>query len=293
MRILVVGSSGYIGSRLVADLRNQACDVSLCSSRDGTGINPDTGLLPTDFCIEPGTDAVVYLACSPLSRMGSQGIGHIFAVNVQSAMVCAEAARRAGVRRYIYASTGNVYAPSFEPLSEMSSVRRDDWYALSKLHAEEGLALFRNSMDVIVTRLFGIYGPRQEGKLIPNLIRAVLNGQPIRLLGCPANAAHAQGFRLSVSFIDDVIGILTQLIVKGGPGCLNVAGPDVLSIRKIAEAVGTAANKVPVFDIPGVDGPSDLIANIELLRRELSPLFTPFPEGLARTIAEHCCPFPR
>lgn len=287
MRVLIVGSRGFIGSRLARTLTASGAAVAGLSSRDGTGIRPDTGFLPPDFSIEPGTDVVVYLATSPLHREGSRGAGHLFAVNVQSAIVCAEAARRAGAQRFVYASTGNVYAPSFGPMPESAPLRRDAWYALSKLHAEEALALFRPAMDVIIARLFGVYGPGQRGRLVPGLIASVLASRPIRLLGRPGDRGEPSGLRISLGYIEDVVSILARLVEHGGPPHLNVAGPDVVSLRELAEAVGRQVARRPVFDVPGVERELDLIADISLLERALEPAFTPFGEGLARTVAEY------
>jgi nucleoside-diphosphate-sugar epimerase len=287
MRALIVGAGGFIGARLAATLASRGAEVARLSSRDATGIRPDTGALPPDFSIEPGTDVVVYLATSPLHREGSRGAAHLFAVNVHSAIVCAEAARRAGARRFVYASTGNVYAPSFEPMAESAPLRRDDWYALSKLQAEEALALFRRSMEVVSPRLFGVYGPGQRGRLVPNLIASVLASRPIRLLGRPGARGAPDGLRLSLGYVDDVVAILARLALQGGPEHLNVAGPEVVSLREIADAIARALGKPPVFDAPGVDRDLDLIADIGLLQRSLAPAFTPFAEGLARTLAEY------
>lgn len=282
-----MGSGGFIGSRLARTLTASGATVAGLTSRDGTGIRPDTGFLPTNFTIEPGTDVVVYLATSPLHREGSRGAGHLFAVNLQSAIVCAEAARRAGARRFLYTSSGNVYAPSFEPMSESAPVRRDDWYALSKLQAEEALALFRGSLEVITARLFGVYGPGQRSRLVPGLITSVLAGRPVRLLGRPGESGAPTGLRLNLSYIDDVVGVLGRLVHEGGPRCLNVAGTEVLTLREIADAIGQHVDKQRVFDVPGVDRDLDLIADVTLLRKRFAPTFTPFAEGLARTLAEY------
>jgi UDP-glucose 4-epimerase len=287
VRVLIVGSGGFIGARLAARLSTTGAEVTGLSSRAPGGIRSDTGTLSSDFSIEPGTDVVVYLATSPLHREGSRGAAHLFAVNVHSAIVCAEAARRAGARRFLYTSTGNVYAPSFEPMAENAPLRRDDWYALSKLHAEEALALFRPTMDVVIPRLFGVYGPGQRGRLVPNLIASVHAGRPIRLLGRPGARGEPDGLRLSLGYIDDVVGVLARLALEGGPQYLNVAGPEVASLREIADAVGRALGRQPVFDEPGVERDLDLVADIALLQRSLAPAFTPFAEGLARTIAEY------
>jgi nucleoside-diphosphate-sugar epimerase len=107
------------------------------------------------------------------------------------------------------------------------------------------------------------------------------------LLGRPGAPGDAEGLRLSIGYIDDVVAILVRLALDGGPPCLNVAGPEVVSLRQIADAVGHAVGKQPVFDVPGVDRNLDLVADIALLQRDLGPTFTPFAEGLAHTLAEY------
>jgi nucleoside-diphosphate-sugar epimerase len=59
--------------------------------------------------------------------------------------------------------------PVFVPIRKQTPLYRDEWYPLSKLHAEEALSLYRRYMDVIIVRPFGIYGPGQKDWLVPNL----------------------------------------------------------------------------------------------------------------------------
>jgi nucleoside-diphosphate-sugar epimerase len=255
------------------------------SSRDGTGLEPVSGLLPEAFRVPDGTEAVVYLAASPSYRDAPRTAPHLFAVNVFSAIVAAEHARRAGAKRFVYASTGNVYAPSFAPLCETAEVRRDDWYALSKLQAEEALALFRPRLEVMIARLFGVYGPGQKGRLVPNLATATGEGRPIELLGHPHDPGDQAGLRISLCYVDDAVQILARLALEGGPACLNVAGDEVLSVRSIADALGRRMGKMPRFELRRAARASDLIADIGLLKREFEPRFTPFEQGIERTVA--------
>ena len=114
-----------------------------------------------------GTDAVYYLAQFPHYRSFPRGAGDLYSVNVAGALRAAEAARDAGARFFCYASTGSVYRPAFGPLREDHPVRRDLPYALSKVAAEEALALFGGPMRCLCTRLFGVFGPGQRDRLVP------------------------------------------------------------------------------------------------------------------------------
>jgi nucleoside-diphosphate-sugar epimerase len=285
MKVLVIGSRGYIGRHLMADLADGGIEVVGVSSADGSGIDPDSGLLGDGFTVPVGTTAVVYMAQSPCYREVPQQASHVLAVNSLSVVRAATAARNAGVTRFIYFSTGTVYAPMFSPISEDAPVRRDSWYVLSKLHGEEALALFRSDMDVIVVRPFGVYGPGQSGRLVPNLIQSVKAGRPITLQARPGSAEDKDGLKISLCFIDDVIQILIGLLRNGGQACLNLAGPEAVSIRAMAEAIGSRVGREPVFELSASLRDSDLIADTRLLTGTLAPTFTSLGDGLAKAIS--------
>jgi nucleoside-diphosphate-sugar epimerase len=285
VKIVVVGSTGYIGRYLAAHLTESGDEVVTCSSKDGTGIDPDTGLLPTWFDVAPATAAVCYLAQSPRYREGTAQAWHVLNVNAVSATRVAALAAKAGVRKFIYASTGNVYSPGFAAHAESSPLRRDNLYELSKVHGEEALALFRDQLDVTVVRLFGVYGPGQSGRLIPNLASAVASGKPIVIERNPSKPTDLGGLRISLCYVDDVVKILAALLNCEGPPALNVASDEVLDIRQMATTIGNMIGRAPVFDVASRARGGDLIASIELLKRLLKPRFTPFEMGL-RTMLE-------
>lgn len=285
MKVLVIGSGGYMGRHLMAALATEGVEGIGVSSGDGSGIDPESGLLPATFAIPPGTSTVVYMAQSPRYRQVPEQAPHVLTVNTLSAVRAATSARAAGVRRFIFVSTGTVYAPSFSPITENAPVRRDNWYVLSKLHGEEALTLFRRDMEVIVVRPFGVYGPEQSGRLVPNLIDSVTSGRPVMLQPRSAVSDDRDGLRISLCYIDDATDILIRLVLKGGPVCLNLAGPEALSIRFMAEAVGALVGRAAMFETSASQRDSDLIADTSLLVGVLFPQFTSFGDGLAKVVA--------
>lgn len=274
-----------MGRHLMDGLASKGIDRQGLSSANGSGIDPATGLFPNDFAISPGTSVVVYLSQSPRFRQVPEEAVHVLAVNSISAVRAAIAARAAGVGRFIYVSTGTVYAPSFSPLAETAPVRRDNWYALSKLHGEEALNLFRRDMEIIVVRPFGVFGPVQSGRLVPNLIDSVKSGRPISLQPRPDHHDDRDGLKISLCYVDDATNILVQLAMNGGAPYLNLAGLEALSIRSMAEAVGSLVGREPVFETSATNRDTDLIADPSLLVGTLSPSFTSFDDGLAKVIA--------
>ena len=235
-----------------------------------------------------GTDAVFYLSQSPYYREFPQRAEHLLAVNVMGAVKAARAAVEAGARFFCYASTGNVYRPSFDPLAEDAPLRRDNGYALSKVMAEEALSLVHDSMALVSVRLFGVFGPGQRGMLVPNIRERVRNQQPIRLDGSPRHPGD-DGLRVSLCCIDDTVDCLVRLmqLACGGspvPKQFNIAGPEPISIRRLAVEQGKLLQVEPKFERGEQVREFDLIADISRLRQFLNPTFSDFGESLARTL---------
>lgn len=284
MSILVVGSSGFLGSRLIAKLAETGVKAIGVSSTDGTGIKPETGILPESFTVPMGTSTVVYMAQSPRYREPGE-MSHVIAVNVLSAVRAAVAARSARVKRFVYLSTGTVYAPSFCPLTENAPLLGVDCYSMSKIHGEEALQLFRNDMDVHIVRPFGVYGPGQKGRLVPNIISSIKAGRPITLQARRDQTNDIDGLRISLCYVEDAVNILTHVVTCGGPPCLNLAGEEAPTIRYIATLLGEILQRTPTFMSDEIFRKFDLIADISLLRQSQSIKFSSLRDGLASMAA--------
>lgn len=283
MKACVVGSKGFIGSSLVRALRDGGAEVLELSSSQPGGIDASSGLLPPGFRFPSGTDVVFYLAQSDALRDVLPRVDHLLTVNAATAGRAAMLAADVGARKFIYASTGNVYAPSFRPLRETDPIRRDNWYALSKIHGEEAAALAAGRMSVTSARLFGVYGPGQSGRLVPNLAASILAGKPIRLEPNPEDPRDDGGLRLSLCHVHDVASMLIEIAAVDCPPCLNVAGPDVLSIREIAGTLGAILEREPRFERGAHARRWDLIADMTLHDRHISHRCIPFNRGIAET----------
>lgn len=284
MKVIIIGVKGFIGKNLFDFIRKKGLETEAFSSSEPGTIDPKTGILSDEFRIPEGTTAVVFLAQSPYYRQMPDMFLHLINVNVASAVKLAELSRRAKVGRFIYASTGNVYSPSFEPLAESSPIRRDNWYSLSKVHAEEALSLFRNYMEVIIVRPFGIYGPGQTNKLVPNLLNSILREQEIHIERNPHDSTDIDGLRISLCYIEDAVKMLYKLITDGGPHHLNIAGERPVSIREIVSTMANYMGKEPRFKLSENYRQFDLIADISLLKKTLNPEFTNIQDGLRAVV---------
>lgn len=285
MTIAVVGAQGFVGRHLVKKLRDELCDVVEFSSRTGNGIDPNSGRFPDGFSFPTRTRAVVYLAQSPFYRHDAlKHLDHLYNVNVVSVIRAAMLARQAGATRFIYASTGNVYTPGFKSHAEDSPVSCDELYSLSKLYGEQALDMFRADLDITIVRPFGIYGPRQRDKLVPNLIDSVRVGREVTLSPHTENAIDDGGLRISLCYIDDATTIISRLLFETGIARLNLAGPEPTCIRKIIDCVGKQLGKNPTMRLASTPRRFDLLADVSFLRQQFDIQFTPLEVGLQRTL---------
>jgi UDP-glucose 4-epimerase len=227
-------------------------------------------------------DAVIYLAQSERFRDFPDGATDMFAVNTAGAAQMLEYARRSGCRTFVYASTGGVYAPRSAavdeeaPLAPTSSL---GFYAATKLAAEQLAQQYSALFDVVVLRFFFVYGRGQQSHmLVPRLIASVREGRSIQLAG-------NDGIRINPTHVDDAVCAVTAALDKRTRGTVNVAGPEVVSLRALAGIIGEAVGREPVFAVKPDQAPRDLVADTTRMASQLvAPAIAP-RDGIRRTIA--------
>ena len=293
MNVVVIGAGGFLGGYLCLQFLKRGHNVvgydilpPQIESKRITFFKHD--IISDPIEITSGVDCVFYLAQSPYYRSFPEGIDHLMAVNSLGPVNAAAAAVKAGAKFYCFASTGNVYAHSFESLSEESDLNRKNPYSLSKIIAEEALDLFRNYMIVVSVRLFGIFGRGQRNNLPADLLNAIKTGRRIELEPSLLDPSDEGGLKLSFIYVEDVVHclvLLTRLAFEEItlPSRVNVAGPEPISIRRFAETIGRMLSKKPAFEVSKRIREFDLIADISRLQSLISPTFTPLVEAMTQT----------
>ncbi len=234
-------------------------------------------------------DAVFYLAQYSDYKDFPRGAAALFDVNLAGVVRAAQAALESGCRFFFHASTGNVYTPSFNALSEKDSSTNAEPYAVSKRLAEEALTLFSPWMRVCSGRIFGVFGPGQSNRLPVLILKKLMAGESLYLAPHPLLGADG-GLHISYIYNKDLCRILVYMAEKAMcgetvPEILNLAGPGDLSLQCMAMAMGRILGRQPVFEESANPRIFDLRADIGLLRRTLMPDFTPLEEALAETCA--------
>ncbi len=187
MNVLITGHQGYVGSVLVPFLRSNMPSARLVGLDAGYfanilfGGNPDAS---ADWNIQgdvrrnigphflDGFDAVVHLAAVSNDPMGERFEAATRQANYQATVGLAQLARRAGVRRFVLASSCSVYgAGGDEPRDEFAPLDPLTEYARSKVDAERDILKMADRLfQVYPFRFATAYGasPRHRLDLVVN-----------------------------------------------------------------------------------------------------------------------------
>jgi UDP-glucose 4-epimerase len=177
-RVIITGGAGFVGSQLGQVLAAEEYDVVLIDDMSyghldnllvggtpfGRFVCRDVRDPRTDT-LYSGADCVFHLAGIAALPACQSDPREAYAVNVAGTAAVLEAARRAGVRRVIFASTSAIYERTVSAaLREDDPVQPDLTYACTKHAAEQICRSYATNygMDVVVCRFFNVYGPHQD-----------------------------------------------------------------------------------------------------------------------------------
>lgn len=254
MRSFIVGGAGFIGSHLV-DLLVQRGPVTIYDNmtvgkRSFVGAHLESGaakLVEADALdmgslqkAIAGHDVVFHLAANPEARWGLERTrldleqGTIATYNVL------EAARLAGITRFVFSSSGTVYGNVTEPCAEndLGSLPIS-LYGASKMAGESLVSAFVECFGfrAVITRFGNVVGPRgTHGAILDFCKKLKAHPEYLDVLG---NGTQAKPY---LHVTDCVAGILHVLDhAKETLAIYNLAPPDITSVKRIAELVVAAS----------------------------------------------------
>jgi nucleoside-diphosphate-sugar epimerase len=284
-RIVVTGTTGFIGSRALARWRERT-DMVVTGVARVPG--PSVGaieMLQADL-LERGwtktlphaADVVVHLAQSRRYSEFPEGSDDMVRINIDATAELLEWARLHGVRRFVLASTGIVYRPSTTEVAEDAPCEPQSMYAATKLAGEYIAHQYASYFDISILRLFGVYGPGQSRGLVRTIIDRLRNGQEITLAG-------GIGIKIAPLYVEDCISVLDHLIEVGLRGVVNLSGPRAMTLRDIACACADFGKwEASLRDTEAA--PLSLLADISKAKTVFPELALTWPnEGLAATVA--------
>jgi UDP-glucose 4-epimerase len=271
MRILVTGGAGYIGSHTTALLRARGDFVVVYDSlelgyRQALGDTPlvvgntRDGALVKQVIGDHKLEAVIHFAAYKAAGESVQNPAKYFDNNVQGSLQLIEAARQAGVQKFVFSSTASVYGtPEVLPVREDAALRPENPYGESKLLVERMLKWFDTcfGMRSVVLRYFNAAGAALDGKngedprvvqnLIPVVMKVATGRSPsLQVYGTDYPTPDGTGIRDYIHVLDlaDAHARALDFLAAGKPSdVFNVGtgqGASVLEVLKLAREISGA-----------------------------------------------------
>ena len=301
-KALVTGGAGFIGSNLVRALLERGDEVRVLDNFS-TGYRQNLDSLEVDLvegdlrsyervaAAVNGVEVVFHQGALPSVPRSIQDPLTSSAVNVEGTLNVLLAARDAGVRRVIFASSSSVYgdAPGM-PRRESQPLAPLAPYAVSKLAAEQYCMVANRvfGLETVALRYFNVFGEHQDplsgyAAVIPKFIRIMLDGDRPTIFGdgeTSRDFTHVENVveaNLAAAISPAACGRVMNLAI-GSSHTLNEL---VRTLRRLLDS-----DLEPDYAPPRPGDVSESLADVSLARELIG--YEPsvaFEEGLERTIA--------
>lgn len=277
---IVTGGAGFIGSHLVDALLAENISVRVIDNYS-TGrpenlahVAGQVELVEADFAksgswqkLFQDTDWVFHLGALADIVPSIQRPADYFQANVDGTFNVLEAAKNAGVKRFVYAASSSCYGiPDKYPTSEDADISPQYPYALTKRLGEELVMHWAQlyNLPAIALRLFNVYGPRSRtsgtyGAVLGVFLAQKLANKPFTVVG---DGTQTRDF----TYVTDVANaFLTAAQSSVCEEIFNVGSGETVSVNRLVELLGGEVTYIPKR--PGE--PDCTYADITKIRRDL------------------------
>jgi UDP-glucose 4-epimerase len=251
---LVTGGAGFIGSHLVDRLVAEGYDVkviddlstgqlaNIAGHVEAGSVEFLKGDIRDPTLVKEamqGVDVVAHLAALTSVPFSMKNPDLVYDVNLSGSLNLIFAAIKAGVGRFVFASSCAVFGDTtILPVTETAEFKPISPYAESKLAIERCLRGFSNrgALDSVILRFFNVYGPRQGLSEYSGVITKFLDRcnsrQPLLIFG---DGSQTRDF---VNVADIVEGIYSALTLSGIQGeVFNLGTGKPTSVNELAHVV--------------------------------------------------------
>lgn len=202
-KYIVTGGAGFIGSNIVEELVKRGEEVKIIddlSAGSKANIRPVLDKIElvqdsiTNYsCLKrefPGYDYVIHQAADVSVQASIEDPIGTTKTNVLGTVNVLSAAKDAGIRRVVIASSCAVYGEQQSAISENATLKPMSPYAVSKLSAENYAKLFADAygIETVCLRYFNVFGPKQNpsseyAAVIPKFIKLIKAGRKPTIYG--------------------------------------------------------------------------------------------------------------
>lgn len=283
-RVIVTGGAGFIGSHLVERLLKDGHEVTvlddfstgrpenLAHLKENSHLKVNRVDVSDCLAIQPhfkDIDWVFHIAALADIVPSIQKPYTYHKANVDGTVSVLEAARAAGVKRFIYAASSSCYGiPDKYPTPEIAPIKPMYPYALTKYIGEKYVLHWNRvyQLPCLSLRFFNVYGPRSRtsgtyGAVFGVFLAQKLAGKPFTVVG---DGKQTRDF----TFVTDVVEALMAAAKSSLSGkVFNVGSGDTYSVNRLVELLGNEAGVAYVPRRPGE--PDCTLADISHIKTEL------------------------
>jgi UDP-glucose 4-epimerase len=242
--VALTGATGFIGRYLLRELPKRGYRLRVLLRRPSTvpldcasAVVGDLGRPQNMAAALADADAVIHSA-GIAHRMSGVPADDYRILNTESTIGLAQAAQRAGVRRFVFLSSIRAQCGAASDVVQTEDLppRPDDAYGASKLAAEQGLAAL--DIDWVALRLVTVYGPGVKGN-VAELMRLARLPLPLPL--------GATTGRRSLLALDNLVAAIDCVLTAPTPlrRPLLVADPEALTVGEAIAAMRQGLGRRP------------------------------------------------
>ena len=283
LRVLVTGSSGYIGAQLVSQLQQSGTDCISVDKRIPDGKSSAKNIM-LDLCDREKAlklisdfrpDCIVH--CGTNSALAyKDGLLESFRDDAAALANILEALRKFPDCRLIFFSSSYVYsgAKSAQPLAEPAAMQPSHNFGVAKLFFEQ--FLFRTHRNTVVFRLSSVFGP--DNPLHPNAIYSMAR----ECIDKGSLTVWGTGSRMmQYIYMQDVINCILKAVEPSfAPGVYNLGGSEYLSVADSAKMIAAFFKAKVIFLKDKPEGDTLPFMDIAKLKHSSAPSITPFKDSL-------------
>lgn len=256
---VITGGAGFIGTNLVHALHAAGAEVTVIddlsagdASRLPEGVRFIQASVLDSAQLEKalqGAGAVIHLAALPRVQFSIEQPEVAHRVNVDGTLAVLEAARKAGVKRVVFAASSSAYGDQETmPLSEDMLANPKSPYALHKLIGEQYMKLWSELYDIetVSLRFFNVYGPYLDpdgpyALVIGRFLKLAQEGKPLSITG---DGEQTRDFT-HVSDVVSAVRAAATVTAVGNGEVLNVGAGAETTINELAKMIGGTIEYVP------------------------------------------------
>lgn len=303
MKFLVTGGAGFIGSNIVLELLKQGHSVRVLDNfatgrrRNLEPVRADIELIEGDIRsyhtvahAVKGVEAILHQAALPSVPRSINDPITTNDVNVGGTLNLLDAARSAGTRRIVMASSSSVYGDTPElPKHEGMNPNPLSPYAVSKLTGEHYMRVFHSlyGLETIALRYFNVFGPNQDptsqySAVIPKFIKALMEDRQPVIYG---DGTQSRDFTFVSNVVNANILAATKQLDEYGIA-MNIACHERVSLNELVAELNTILGKniKPIYESARPGDVKHSFAAIELIKEKLGfEVKVKFEDGLRIT----------